>query len=300
MSAALLPTFNSVQFANNVELLLQQRGSMLRGTVDAGSYVGKMASPVDQLGSVAASKVTTRFAPMGRVDVVPDRRWVFPVSYDLPQMIDTFDKLKMLNDPSSKYVQNAVYAMGRSMDDEIIGAFFSNAATGEQGGTSTIFPTSTSTNVVSVNVGGAASGLNVAKLRTGRKFLRKAFVDFDNDPIYMGISAEEEDDLLNEIQIVSLDFNDKPVLVDGRLKSFLGLNFVWCERFQTATDDAAGTSLQCPMWARSGMHVGIWQDMLVDVDRRKDLQGLPWQAYVMATFGAARLEEAKVIKVWCR
>lgn len=300
MSANLIPTHQVVQFSTNIELLLQQKGSVMRGTVDSGSYVGKQASPVDQIGAVAATKVVSRFAPMHRVDAATDRRWVFPVSYDLPQMIDTFDRLKLLNDPSSKLVENAVYAMGRSMDDEIIAAFFAAAATGESGGTSTIHPTSTSTNVVSVDVGGTASGLNVAKLRAGRKMLRKAFVDFDNDPLYQGISAEEEDDLLNEIQIISLDFNDKPTLVDGRLKSFLGLNFIMCERFVLGTDDQSGSSLQCPLWARSGMHLGIWQDMMVDVSQRKDLQGLPWQAYVMGTYGATRLQEPKVIKVWCR
>lgn len=300
MTVNIIPTHQVVQFATNIELLLQQKGSVLRGAVDAGSYVGKQASPVDQIGAVAASKVTSRFQPLVRTDAPTSRRWVYPISYDLMQMIDTFDKLKVLNDPSSKLVQNGVYAMGRSMDDEIIAAFFAAAATGESGGTSTILPTSTSTNVVSVNVGGTTSGLNVAKLRAGRKMLRKAFVDFDNDPIYQGLTAEEEDDLLNEIQIISLDFNDKPTLVDGKVRSFLGLNFVQCERFTTGTDDQSGTSTALPMWARSGMHLGVWQDMMVDVSQRKDLSGLPWQAYIMGTFGATRLEEPKVIKVWCR
>jgi hypothetical protein len=300
MTANIIPTHQIVQFATNIELLLQQKGSVLRSTVDSGSYVGKQASPVDQIGSVAARLVTTRFAPLVRTDAPTDRRWIYPYSYDLTQQIDTFDKLKVMNDPSSKLVQAAVYAMGCAMDDQIINAFFGTAATGEQGGTSTVFPTSTSTNVISVNTGGTASGINVAKLRLGRRYLRQGFVDFDNDPIYQGITAKQEDELLNEIQVVSLDFNDKPVLTDGKLRSFLGLNFVHCERFTTGTDDAAGTSYQLPMWARSGMHLGIWQDMLVDVDRRKDLSGLPWQVYVCGTFGATRLQEPKVMKVWCR
>lgn len=295
-----LPTHYVQQFSTNVQLLLQQRGSVLRDTVTVGSYVGKQASPVDQIGKVAAQRVTTRFEPMPRVDAPTDRRWVFPVDYDLPQLVDTLDKLRMISNPESALVQNAVMAMGRAMDDEIIGAFFGTAKTGELGATSTTFPTSTSTNVVSVNTGGTASNMNVAKLRAARKLLRKNFVDLDNDMIFCAITNVEEDSLLNEIQVVSQDYNSRPVLVDGKLKSFLGFNFVPCERLTTGTDDAAGTSTQVPVWAKSGMHLGIWNDINVAVSQREDLRNRPYQAYVAGSFGATRIEEGKTIKIWCR
>lgn len=293
-----LPSHYVIQYANNIQLLLQQRGSKLRGSVMTGPHVGKQASPVDQIGAISALKVTSRFAPMGRIDAPVDRRWVFPQDYDLPQLIDSFDKLRLLLDPASSYVQNAMYAMGRAMDDEIIAAFFADAKTGEVGGTTTAFATSTQT--VSVNTGGTASGLNVAKLRAGKKILMANEVDLDSDPITCIITSEEHDDLLNEIQIVSTDFNDRPVLVDGKVTRFLGINFIHCERLTTATDDASGTSRQIPMFARSGMYLGMWNDISSDIDRRKDLQGLPWQAYAYGTFGATRLEEKKVVRIWSR
>lgn len=293
-----LPTHYVQQYSTNIQLLLQQKGSKLRGAVMSGSHVGKQASPVDQIGQIAANKVASRFAPMGRTDAPTDRRWVFPVDYDLPQLIDSFDKLRLLTDPASSYVTNGTYAMGRAMDDEIIDAFFADAKTGEQGATTTAFATATQT--VSVNVGGAASNLNVAKLRAGKKILMANEVDIDNDPIYAIITADEHDSLLNEIQVVSSDFNTKPVLVDGKVQQFLGINFIHCERLKTGTDDAAGTSTMVPMFAKSGMYLGMWNDISTDISQRKDLQGLPWQAYVYGTFGATRLEEKKVVRVWCR
>ena len=292
-----LPTHYVQQYANTISLLLQQKNSRFESAVTTGSYIGKQASPVDQIGAIDMLPVTTRFAPMGRVDAALDRRWVAPSDFELPQLIDSFDKLRLLNDPSSAYLQNAIQAANRKKDDLIYAAFFGTAKTGEVGGTSTAFG---ATQFVSVNTGGTASNLNVAKLRAGKRILMANEVDFDEDQVYCAISSVEHDSLLNEIQVVSTDFNDKPILTEGRVTRFLGINFIVSERMTTATDDAAGTSRQIPMWAKSGMHLGTWNDMQTDITQRKDLSGVPWQAYLAMSMGATRLEEKKIVRIWAR
>lgn len=292
-----LPTHYVQQYANTISLLLQQKNSRFESAVTTGSYIGKQASPVDQIGAIDMLPVTTRFAPMGRVDAALDRRWVSPSDFELPQLIDSFDKLRLLNDPSSAYLQNAIQAANRKKDDLIYAAFFGTAKTGEVGGTSTAFG---ATQFVSVNTGGTASNLNVAKLRAGKRILMANEVDFDEDQVYCAISSVEHDSLLNEIQVVSTDFNDKPILTEGRVTRFLGINFIVSERMTTATDDAAGTSRQIPMWAKSGMHLGTWNDMQTDITQRKDLSGVPWQAYLAMSMGATRLEEKKIVRIWAR
>lgn len=292
-----IPTFYAQQYATNIALLLQQRGSLLRGAVNVGSYVGKAASPVEQIGAISANKVTGRFQPMDRVDAALDLRWVFPVDYDLPQLIDSFDKLRLLVDPSSKYVENAMYAMGRAMDDEIISAFFGSASTGLEHGSTTSFPSS---QVVSVQQGASSpTGLTVAKLREARKILAANQVAPD-DELFAIVKSKQHDNLLAEAQVISLDYNDKPVLVDGKVTRFMGVNIIQCERLSNGTDDQAGTSDAIPIYAKSGMHLGIWNDISSDISQRKDLKGLPYQAYCYGTFGATRLEEKKIVKVWCR
>jgi hypothetical protein len=292
-----IPTHFVQQYAKTIDLLLQQQGSKLRDTVMSGSYTGKAGSPVDQVGAVAARKVTSRFAPMGREDAPTDRRWVYPVDYDLPQLIDSFDKLRLLTDHESTYVQNGLYALGRAMDDEIINAFHDDAKTGENGGTTTSLPSGQS---VSVSVGGTTSDLNVAKLRAGKQILMSNEVDMETEMVCCVITANQHDSLLNEVQVVSTDFNSKPVLVEGMVTRFLGIEFKHCERLKTGTDDAAGTSRAVPLYAKSGMHLGMWNNISTDIDQRKDLQGIPYQAYVYGTFGATRLEEKKVTRLWCR
>lgn len=293
-----LPTLYVEQFSTNIQTLVQQKGSRLRKTVTNGTHVGSQASPVDQVGAINALKVTTRFAPMGRVDANLDRRWVFPVDYELPQLIDSFDKLRLIIDPQSIYVTNAMYAMGRAQDDEIISAYGGTAKTGVNGGTSTVF---LSTNVVSVLQGAAsASGASVAKLRQAKLLLMQNEVDIDSDELWFSCQSKQIDNFLAEAQVISTDFNDKPVLVEGRIMRFLGFNFVHTERLGTATDDQSGSSTPCYAYAKSGMYFGEWNAISSDISRRNDLSGLPWQVYCKGTFGATRLEEKKIVKVWCR
>lgn len=306
MSGINVPSHYIMQFSTNLQLLLQQKGSKLEDTVTIGTYQGKQASPVDQVGAITAQRVTGRFNPMGRVDSPLDRRWVFPQDYDLPQLIDPFDKLRLLIDPTSVYAQNAQNAMGRAKDDEIIGAYFADAKTGEQAGTTVSFGATLTTaggqNVAVATGAGSATGFNVAKMREAKRQLMANEVDLESDPIIAVVKSTQHDNLLNEVQIISSDFNggDRPVLKEGMVARFLGIDIKQCERLTTGTDDAAGTSTQVPIYAKSGMHLGKWQDVQNSLDQRKDLQGLPWQLYSMMTIGATRLEEKKVIRVWCR
>lgn len=297
------PNLYVQQFSSTINLLLQQMNSRLSDKVTVGDHIGDKASPVDQIGKVEMQDVTSRFSEMNRIDAPLTRRWVFPISSDLPQLMDRFDELKILSDPRSKYVMNAINAANRRRDRHIITAFFADALTGPSAGTTETFGTTLTTaggQNVSVGTGGAASNMNVAKLREGKRRLMEADVDIDNEQIYCAITSKEHDALLNEIQVVSTDFNDKPVLVEGRVRRFLGIELIHTQLLGTGTDDAAGTSTMCPMWVKNGMHYGNWQSVVTDVDRRKDLQGLPWQVYLMMTGGATRLEKERIIRVWSR
>lgn len=281
------------QYSTNIQLLLQQQGSKLRNAVTVGSYTGKQASPVDQIGKIEMQAVTSRFGAMGRIDAPTDRRWVFPSDFDLPQLIDSFDKLRMITDPKSSYVQNAVMAAGRQFDRLICTAFTGTAKTGESGSTSTIF---TAANEVDVAVGGAASKLNVAKLREAKRLMMANHIDFDMEEAYVGITAADHDALLGEIQVVSADFNGgAAVLKDGKIMEFMGFRFIHCELIETMLSGTNEVTL--PVWVKSGMHLGVWNDIQNSVDQRADLQGRPWQLYTSMTAGATRLEENKVYAI---
>jgi hypothetical protein len=280
------------QYTTNVQLLLQQKGSKLRNTVTVGSYTGKAAKAIEQVGPVTAQKRTIRHGDTPLISTPADARWVFPVDYEWADLIDDQDKLRMLIDPTSSYAQNGAYALGRAMDDEIIAAFFGTSKTGENGSTNTPFGSGQDVAVATGSTG--ATGLNISKLREAKKILMENEVDVDTDPLFCIITAEQHDDLLNEAQAISLDYNTRPVLVDGKMTAFMGFNFIHTERLPVD-----GSSYRrVPAFAKSGMHMGLFNDISTMISERAD-KGYSTQVYVKGTFGATRTEEGKVVEIKC-
>lgn len=282
----------SQQYTTNVELLLQQMGSRFRSAITEDSYTGKAAKAVEQIGATAAQKKTTRHSDTPLIETPHDARWVYPVDYEWADLIDDQDKLQMVIDPTSSYSKNGAAALSRAIDDEIVPAFFGTAKTGENGSTNTTFPAAQQ--ILSSVGAGAATGLNVAKLREAKRLLMAAEVDLDNERLYVAITAKQHDDMLNEIQAISLDFTNRPVLVDGRITAFMGFNFVHSERLELN----GSSERRCPAWAKSGLHLGVWNDITGRVTERDD-KSYATQVYVKGTFGATRLEEKKVVEIPC-
>lgn len=276
------------QYTTNVQLLLQQRGSKLREFCTMGSYTGKAAKAVEQIGAVTAQKKTSRHSDTPLISTPHDARWVFPEDYEWADMIDDQDKLRMLIDPTSPYALNGAYALGRSLDDAIITAALGSAKTGENGSTDTAFATATQ----QIAVGG--TGLTVAKLRQAKKILTANEVDVMNDPLYIAVTAQQIDDLLGTTEVTSADFNTVKALVQGEVDSFMGFKFVNIERLGL---DGSGDR-RCFAWAKSGMHVGMWNDINTKITERAD-KSYATQVYVKGTFGATRTDEKKVVEIIC-
>ena len=284
----------TTQFSTNLELLLQQMGSLLRGKIREGFHVGKMASPINQIGAISSQAPAGRFAPLQRVDANLVRRWVFPQERELPQLVDQFDEYQTIVDPKSMYAQNTAMAFGRDWDDAIIAAFFGTAQTGQDAANLTGETASTTTYGVSDTFGSSAStGLTVAKIIEARRIMRHYHVDVDTDPLSLLIGSKQESDLLQQVQVVSTEFADRPILTNGKLTQFLGFDITVSERLSPGT----ASLRQCYAWAKSGMYLGMWKDMEVQMDRRVDLSSQPWQIYAKHMYGATRTQLGKVIQI---
>lgn len=288
------------QYSTNIAMLLQQQGSRLRGAVSEQALHGKAASILEQFGSVSPVKNQGRHSDTPLISTPQDKRWVYPTDYDWADMIDNQDRLRMLIDPAGPYTQAGVMAMGRAMDDEIINGMFGANQTGENGSTSIALPAG---QIVAATVGATGNtGLNVAKLRAAKKLLMQAEVDLDADEFYVAITATQHDNMLNEVQAVSLDYQDRPVLVEGRIRSFMGFNFIHSERIPGGLSYtgsiATGGLYFLPCWCKSGVTLGMWNDVSASVDKRPDKRN-SWQVYVTGTFGATRTEEKRFVQINC-
>lgn len=287
------PVAFAQKYTTMVQLLLQQRGSRFRDAVTVQSITGaKAAKAMEQIGAVNPVKNQARHSDTPLVSTPHDARWMYPNDYDWADLIDEQDMLRMVADFKSPYVVNGTYAMGRAQDDEIVTALFASAATGENGGTPVPFPSAQQVLVTEGATGN--TGMNIAKLRAAKKLLLEAEVDLDNDPLFCAISAKQHNDLLNEAQAINLDYTDKPVLVEGRIRSFMGFQFINSERLPVN----GSSQRRCPVWAKSGVALGVWNDIQTSLDRRPDKRN-SWQVYVTGTFGATRLEEKKVVEIPC-
>ena len=194
-------------------------------------------------------------------------------------------------DPKSKYVENAHAAANRVFDRIINKAFFEPAKTGVEAKVTTNFDTK---NVIPVDADGSgALGLTVGKLKLVQAAMIAQGIDLEVERPVVGITSFEHANLLNEMQIISSDYSSKAVLEDGRIRSFLGMDF---EYYENAQVDENGYR-RIPVWVKSGMYLGIWEDMKTKISQRDDLQGIPWQAYVYLTAGATRLDEKKVFEI---
>ena len=272
------------QYSANVQMLSQQKGSLLRDAVRVESMQGKNAF-FDQVGKATAQKRTTRHADTPQIDTPHARRRVSLVDYEYADLIDEQDKVRMLIDPTSAYAQAAAFALGRAMDDEIISAALGTAFTGETGSTSTALP-------AGQQIADGSADLTVAKLRTAKKTLDLASVD-PSIPRYIAVGPDQIEALLGDTNVTSSDFNTVKALVQGEVNQFMGFNFITTNRLSKS-----GNIRSCFAWAEDGLALAIGKDVMARIDERSD-KGYATQVYYCMSIGATRMEEEKVVQIDC-
>ena len=271
------------QYSSNIQMLSQQKGSLLRDKVRLESVVGKNAF-FDQVGSVTATVRSSRHSDTPQADTPHSRRRVTLVDYEFADLIDDLDKVRMLADPTSSYAMAAAYAMGRAMDDNIIAAATGTAYTGVAGGTSTSLPAG---QIISE----AGTGrITIAKLRTAKEILDLADVD-PSLPRFIVVGPKQITDLLGTTEVTSSDFNTVKALASGDINSFLGFNFVVSNRLAVAS-----SIRDCFAFVNDGIALAVGKDVTARIDERAD-KGYATQVYYSAAFGATRMEEEKVVKI---
>ena len=272
------------QFSSNVQLLSQQMGSLLRGSVSEESVTGEKAF-FDQVGQAAAVKRTSRHSDTPIVDTPHSRRMVTMDSYEWADLIDDADKVRLLIDPTSAYARTAAAAMGRAMDDAIIAAATGTAKTGKSGSTSTTLPSAQ-------QIAAGGTDLTIEKLIEAKQKLDVNSVD-PSIARYICVSPFQIQRLLNETAVTSSDFNTVKALVRGEVDTFMGFKFIVSNRLAKSGNDRT-----CFAWAEDGMKLAVGKDVMARIEERAD-KSYSTQVYYCATFGATRMEEDKVVQITC-
>lgn len=297
------------QFSANVLMLSQQKGSRLQMCVRNETQKG-ISAFYDRLGKTAAVKKTTRHSDTPLVNSDHSRRMVSMVDYEWADLIDDQDKIRILISPESLYAQAAMWALGRSKDDEIVKAAQGNSYSGEDGSTTVTVPNSQRVGATDGTVG---SRLNVDTLRRIGAIFGNNDVD-ESEEKYICVSQNQITNLLSQTQVTSADYNNVKALVDGKVDTYMGFKFIRSQRLLlnpsnlsfSATDGTVGaggltadtTYQQIFAWAREGLLLATGMDIKARIDERAD-KSYATQVYAALSCGATRMEEEKVVIGLC-
>ena len=273
------------QFSANIQMLSQQKGSLLRNAVDSESVNGEKAF-FDQVGAAAAVLRTSRHADTPLVETPHSRRMVTMADYEYADLIDDQDKVRLLADPTSTYSQAAAAAMGRAMDDVIITAALGTATTGKDGSTSTTLP-------AGQKIAHGSAGLTIAKLLSAKEVLDANSVD-PSITRHIIVPPKQISDLLNNTTVTSSDFNTVKALATGDLNSFVGFNFIVSNRLNTDSN----SDRQVIAFASDGIKLAVGKEPSARIDERAD-KSYSTQVYYCQSIGATRMEEEKVVEIAC-
>jgi len=278
------------QYKANVDLLSQQMGSRLRGSVRVESQDGEYAW-YEQIAATAAAQKTGRHADTDDafVDTGHESVRVGIVDYSWVDYIDREDRVRMLIDPTSPYAQNAAAAFGRTMDDVLLTAALGNADRAAN---------VTKDNVAAValpagqKIAAGAVGMTIDKLIEAKGKFWAADVA-DEIPKYIAVTGTQLEDLLGTTEVTSADYNTVKALVRGEIDTFMGFKFI-----RTELVNLNVSTRECVAWAQDGLCLALGIDINARIGERPDKQYLT-QVFTQMTIGATRMEEVKVVQVDC-
>ena len=271
------------QYNDNVVLLQQQKPSRLRPCVREEGVQGEYGF-FDQIDQTAAQKRTQRHGDTPLISTPHVRRRVAPTPYDWADLIDNFDRPTLITDPTSKYAVNAVAAMNRAIDDEIIAAALATAYGGRDGTNTYAFPTSTH------QIAHGSASLTITKLLQAKEIL-DSYENDPDEPRFLILNAKQVTALLQTTEIKSADYNTVKALAAGQIDSFLGFKFIRTERLTKVS-----TTRSCLAWSQSSILLGIGTDIITRVSERAD-KNYATQVYVGMFIGATRMDEKGVVEI---
>jgi hypothetical protein len=277
------------QYSANVQHLVQQDGSKLRGLVREEAVVGKNAF-FEQIGATAARRRPSRHSDTPRIDTPHSRRRVSLEDFDWADLIDDEDKVRMLIDPTSQYAQAAAKAMGRAMDEVIIDAALGTAYTGVSGSTSTAAQTA---------LADQTSNMNLTTLLTVKDTFDSA--DVPDDGRVIVCTSSQIKSLLNTTEIQSADFNTVKALARGEVDTFMGFKFISVNGQRTDGSKlvpVADSNRRCFAFQMDGLLLGVGKDMTTKISERAD-KNYATQVFCSMSIGGTRMEEARVLEIPC-
>lgn len=282
---------NFVQnFGDAFELVSQQMSSKLRQVAREKRVVGesftieRLYNPNDTL-----PIVNTQHADLDISDLTHSRRTGFIVDYARGYMIDSEDKVRMLVDPTSSYMEEIAGEFNRTIDDKLIEALLGNSYEGKAGATVSALP-------AAQQIAHGSAGLTLAKVKQAYKILLKGNVDPDREDLILLTNAEGYEDLMNDTGLVNVQNVPFQVNSNAKVPMVAGFKVVVCERLTSYSGTSAASSNRPAIaFCASALRLGManFEKSL----SKEALKNLNWVLALKTSFGVARASDERVVDI---
>lgn len=272
------------QYSDNIALVVQQLTAKIRASVTLKTDCAGEESYQDQLAAGTAREKTARNQAVVNDDPSYNRRQITPRYFYLAPLVDAWDKVLLMKDPTAPIVQSNSAALARAQETVLCTQAIGTAKTGKTGGTSTAMLTA---HIIAAS----SAGMTLTKLRSANQVLDSKEVPKEDR--YLALSSYEIEDLLADTTATSADYNSLRAMVAGDMPGFMGFKFVTSERVTKSS-----TTRKCFAYHKTGLCLGIWIDMKAEITQMPGIH-YNWQIYAGQSYGATRLEEEKVVEIDC-
>tara|TARA_Y100000310_G_scaffold44873_1_gene41867 strand:+ start:467 stop:1345 length:879 start_codon:yes stop_codon:yes gene_type:complete len=277
------------QYDANFQHLSQQETARLRSAVRVKDGVKGTSTTFERIGTVSMQKRTSRHQDTHLVDTPHTRRRVFLDPYEVGDLIDDEDEVRILIDPDSAYAQAFVYAGARQLDDFVVTAMNGNATA-----VTATESAETATTVAlpsAQKVAAASTGLTLAKLRAATRILDGAEVPKGDR--WIAYDALGLEDILGDSTATSADYNSVRLLMSADIDTFHGFKWLHSERLP---DNSGSDGSLFYAWHRRGVGLAFGFDIKTEMTIRTDKSN-SLQVLTKLMAGAVRIEDAMVVEM---
>ena len=244
----------------------------------------------DQIGKWEMSAKTTVNPDTPQNDPNLSRTRIDIGTYNDARMLDRSLRLQEFSDPMSQTSICLSSSVGIQMDKLIYEALGGVAHRGETGSTSVSFPAA-KTVAVDFESAGTNTGLTTTKIRRAAKLMNAQGVpNYDRTFVCSATGLEQ---LLGTTAVTNSDYNSIKALVTGDIDTWMGFKFVV---LPDGIINVASNIADYFAFQKTGICFGMLEELFLRIEERAD-KSYSKQIYYEINAGAARLEEAKVIKV---
>jgi len=280
-----IPNHFVQKYDDDVRLVAQQKKSRLEDCVTVKEGIVGSSKSTDRYGQTEANEITDRHGDTNTSEIPHLRRWIDLRDWDHATLLDETDTLKVLEDPTNKYVMGSVAAMNRRKDKIIIAAL--NGPARKVDSTFASLPAGQ----IILNGG---TNISMAKLRTAIEILNENEADSpeeDGAQRTFVYTAKMLTELMEDSTLTSADFSTMRALQDYKVDYFMGMKWKRVEFLPKTGNIRSGF-----VFGMSYVQLGIGQNIKNKIAERPDKRHAI-QTYTMMSLGAVRVEDEGVVQI---